>query len=296
MGNKITSDVTIEFTEYENAVDMAFSEIPMKYKSNGEDCVFSSSGMFDIQGASNGNKIEIAEGKQLKIDYHLAKQNEEIDFFKLNENNEWDKVQDIESIAEIQQNQEVEIVVGDTLNIGFHGVIDLVREGKFGWFVEGDEVAGDWAMKGNGERKGATLLAEGADVGHTYPDIVKGLNVNGFGVYNCDQICRVPNRVNITAKYTDEEGQPIKGVKLLSMIDTKYNGAFSFNPKNFTCNAKGENVLLLFTRSGKLYVMDADTFLEKEISGNGSYSFAMREVTDEIKNSSDLAAYLGIEI
>jgi hypothetical protein len=65
----------------------------------------------------------------------------------------------------------------------------------------------------------------------SFPDVVKGLNVSGFGIYNCDQIYRVKNRVQITVSSQDSEGTPINDLHSLSLIDLNLNGAFSFNPK-----------------------------------------------------------------
>jgi hypothetical protein len=43
-GNIVEESVTIQFKEYQNSADMAFSKIPMTYKGNN----FNSSGMFEI--------------------------------------------------------------------------------------------------------------------------------------------------------------------------------------------------------------------------------------------------------
>ena len=68
-GNVVKDSVTIQFKEYTNSAEMAFSKIPMTYKGAN----FNSSGMFEIQGIANGQPVRIANGKSLKIDYHLAK-------------------------------------------------------------------------------------------------------------------------------------------------------------------------------------------------------------------------------
>src|ERR1035437_1263446 len=111
----------------------------------------------------------------------------------------------------------------------------------------------------DGDRTSGTLIGDGwscGNPGHTYPEIVKGLNVGSFGVYNCDQIYRPENKIDIIARYIDTEGKEINLLHVLSLIDLKYNGAFSFDPQSFTCNPKGKNVLALFTKTGDLYLLD----------------------------------------
>ncbi len=72
-GSIVKDPVSIEFKEYTNAAEMAFSGIPMSFKQGGKDCFFSSSGMFDVTGTANGKPVGIAGGKALKIDYALVK-------------------------------------------------------------------------------------------------------------------------------------------------------------------------------------------------------------------------------
>lgn len=131
--------------------------------------------------------------------------------------------------------------------------------------------------------------------GHTYPDIVQNLNVSSFGVYNCDQIYRIQNRVDISALYHDEKGKVIEDLKVLSMVDLAVNGAFSFNPYHFSCNSLGENVLLLFTKDNRFYLLSKENFKKASVSKSGEYTFKMKDVTDLITNSNELANYLGIK-
>ncbi len=145
-------------------------------------------------------------------------------------------------------------------------------------------------------REQSTLLAEGINAGHTYPDVVKGLNVKGFGVYNCDQIYRLANKVQVNANFVDESGNAINDLMVLSLIDLNYNGAFSFDPKSFTCDAKGKNVLALFTQQGDLYILSHEDFTRMKISKSGTFTFRMKNMSSTIKSHQDLAKYLGIEV
>lgn len=291
---------TLRYREYRNSADMAFSGIPMDYHEQGQEFLFNSSGMFELSAECNGEPVRIAEGKNMTIDYALARQNPEISFFNLDENSgEWKKIQEIQpnngQITAEQEITPVDVVISQRKLI----VRDYRRSLK-------DNLKGERKLENIGfEDKAfdavnsfnqARLLGGGSDPGHTYPDIIRGLNVPNFGVFNCDQIYQLQKPIQITATYKDENGHHIDGLSVLSMMDLNYNGAFSFDPKRFTCSATGKNALVLFTKSGKLYIMEPSKFKEMKISKSGAYTFTMKEMTHEIKSSDDLAKYLGITL
>ncbi len=355
-GKAVKGEVSISFREFTNPAEIAFSFLPMTYKTGGVEYNFNSAGMFEINGKCGNDPVSIANGKQIRVDYNIAQQTPEMSFFALDKNtNAWTKVQDI---PKQQKNGKVQTtiqtfggvgktddkrtalwVMGEDSAILFEdsvlwyegkavkGATELIRKvGKVNervlviWEKTGKKkemkVVGEvlitqrkvpakdvpWingrVFRGEGLNVNATLLGggSGADAGHTYPDIVRGLNVSSFGVYNCDQIYRVGQPVNIMATYKDEAGNIIKDLTVLSMIDLNYNGAFSFNPNQFMCSATGRNVLLLFTKEGKLYMLEEDGFKKMQITANGSYAFTMKDVTERIKGTKDLAGALGIKM
>src|SRR5688572_24854960 len=277
-GKPVQDKVTLRYKEYSNSAEMAFSKVPMTYKQGDEEYFFNSSGMFEINGVVNNEPVNIAKGKNIKIDFALAVKNPDISFFKMNNKGDWKKVQAIKPAIGGR------LLISDPIRDDFEG-LDHVRNRNRDTII----IDADFQIQDHGNRKAATLLASGADAGHTYPDIIRGLNVDSFGVYNCDQIYRVPNRLNINAKYVDPAGKEIKNLHVLSMIDLRYNGAFSFAPNSFICDAKGENVLALFTNDGELYLLDKTQFAEMNITKSGQYTFRMENKTKEIKNTKDLA-------
>lgn len=144
-------------------------------------------------------------------------------------------------------------------------------------------------------REQTTLLAQGSsDPGHTYPNMVKGLNCPSFGVYNCDQIYQLAKKFSVQAEYIDENGKKIKHSHVLSLVDLKFNGAFSFDPSQFYCSADGRNVLLLFTKDKRLFAIREEDFKKMNISESGEYTFTMKDITKEVKNTKDLKNFLGL--
>lgn len=148
-------------------------------------------------------------------------------------------------------------------------------------------------LGGPNNRVDGSLLAEGADKGHTYPSIVKGLNSSSFGVYNCDQVFRMNNKITLMANYVDENGNEIPKKHVMCVIDLDYNGSFSFHPNSVTLNEKGNNVLLLFTEDRKVYVLSKEAFKNLDLS-NPQQRIFMEDMTDELSSPEALKAYLEI--
>lgn len=123
--------------------------------------------------------------------------------------------------------------------------------------------------------------------------LVQGLSCANFGVYNCDQIQRVNNRITVRPKFVDGKGIVIAGIYILSMIDLNINAAFSFSPLDFKVERGGKTVVLAFTMD-KFYAISADQFAAMNITSSGNYTIQMQDVTDQIKTTDDLKNYLGI--
>jgi hypothetical protein len=142
--------------------------------------------------------------------------------------------------------------------------------------------------------KNNTLLPGGNDKGHQYPNLVRGLNCDKFGVYNCDQIYQVGNAISFSPKYLDGSTQKeIKNQNILCLIDKNVNGSFSFDPKQVTCNSKGENIFLLFTDNGEVYSLKTEKYKLIDLNGK-SPEFRMENITKQVKTSDDLKNYLAI--
>ena len=134
-----------------------------------------------------------------------------------------------------------------------------------------------------------------SDAGHTYPDVVKGLTVKRFGIYNCDQAMRMQGKVDITASLMDEHKNIIEDAWVLSVIDIDFVGAFSFSPERFSFSSQNETALLLTTKAGRIFMLGQKQLEKMKITQSGKYDFIMTDVTNEIKTSEDLAKKIGLK-
>ncbi len=158
-------------------------------------------------------------------------------------------------------------------------------------------------VEGQSQRRGKrmvqdrsfTLLGQGSrDPGHSYPSVVRGLNSADFGVYNCDQVFRLGAVANILPIYKDASGNKISNGSVACLMDLNYNASFSFDPNYISCDPNGRNVVLLFTKDKKIYMLDEEKFKDIDLNSSQRTEFAMREVTDQIKSSDDLKNLLKI--
>lgn len=160
------------------------------------------------------------------------------------------------------------------------------------FFPEGNAVG--W--KDDGNRTAGTMIGGKmkflADAGHTYPNLVAGLNTSEFGVYNCDQIYRMGKTKTIHPEYIDSEtGEEIKAASVACLMDLNYNGSFSFDPNYVTLNPTGKNALLIFTKDDQTYLILPSEFGAVDLKKPFPV-VAMKNVTSEIKSSADLKRVL----
>ncbi len=379
-GSVVTKPVSIEFKEYTNAAEMAFSSIPMTHKQGGRDYVFSSSGMFDISGTADGKPVNIAAGKKLKIDYPLTKKNPDLAFYKLDkETNTWTKLNDINTakpaakavVAEEPQskfwvkyaigappyyNKElfwmaggkeakfvtmlmtkvpettkvaeylgknpafylsyffaVDSNTGRIYNVhanmhnptkeydaGFVSAITSLspcrlRNSQYTYSLSfsNDYFEVQVHVTSEEQQKQERLMVAQQEAAITYNNFSNGLAIESFGIYNCDRLMSIPERVNVIASYSDAStGKPISDGYLLSMIDMKNNTAISSQPDHFVCDGKAEYTFLLITLDKKVYLYRSKSITKTgEANTTVNYAFAMNNMSDKIKSASDILQY-----
>ena len=303
-GSDAKGIITIKYREYRDQADIAISNIPMTYKQVDEEYNFNSAGMLEVRAYQNGQEVFMKPEHHIHLQFELTDTIPDLNFYALNDTTQqWEFLETVEQGKNPPPN-----VFNDGQGNAIDPQANLIRVGKHpGWFrrllirlfgdrfVRNNRNDGEWdnmTMEDDGDRSMGTLI-ESSDPGHTYPPMVRGLQANNFGVYNCDQMYRVKDRIHIMANYVDEQGKQLNG-KVLSMIDLDYNGAFSFNPADFSCGKNGRNVLLLFTPNKAVYLLSEEKYKAMNISESGRYEFVMQEITNEVKTADDLKRVLGI--
>ncbi len=132
------------------------------------------------------------------------------------------------------------------------------------------------------------------DAGHTFPKQIQQLFLDGFGIWNSDQIMILGNVVTIRPSYKDENGNEIKG-KVLSMVDKKINGAMSFDPKTISFNPASQNVFLLFDHQDQKYILREDAIKKLHPKNGEAIVLQMENITQKTKTVATLRKALQLK-
>ncbi|WP_300665973.1 hypothetical protein [Fluviicola sp.] len=265
-GKPVSGNYTISYKEYRNAAEMAFSGIPMVFQDKTGEYQFNSAGMYEIRGMKDGRPLELQ--KEIIVDFNCTKKEAGVNFYHMDDQTgEWALLQSELFAPKASPVQATSVV---TISRGVlrrsKAPVDSITRSNF----------------------------EGLSPDNQYPNLVEGLRSEKFGVYNCDQVYRVANKVSISPKYLDASTQKaIKNDGVLCLIDKDINASFRFSPQNITCNSKGNNVFLLFTEAGEVFVFQNDQTNEQSLKAKDPV-FLMENITDKVKTSDDLKKYLSI--
>lgn len=90
-GNPITSNVKLEYREFRNPLDFYVAGIPMELNENGEDKVFVSGGMFEINASSAKNaSVFVNPDNKIKVDLLSISKSKDFNVYDLDkETNQW---------------------------------------------------------------------------------------------------------------------------------------------------------------------------------------------------------------
>jgi hypothetical protein len=82
-GNEVKGDVTIDYREFRDPVDILVSGIPMVYDSAGQKGNFESAGMFELNASVNGQEVFLAPGKKVDMEFAVVDTASSFNFYKL---------------------------------------------------------------------------------------------------------------------------------------------------------------------------------------------------------------------
>ncbi len=90
-GKKVKGKVDLAYRSINTPAEIIASGIPMTYDSSGVSYDFISAGMFEIGANQGGEKLEIAPGKAVEVDFASYKEGNDFSFYKIDkETGKWD--------------------------------------------------------------------------------------------------------------------------------------------------------------------------------------------------------------
>lgn len=84
-GKSVKGSIILNYREFRDPVDFLVSGIPMKYKSDGVVNDFESAGMFEITASTNQQPLNLAPGKQIKMNFVSTSPDSTYNFYSYND-------------------------------------------------------------------------------------------------------------------------------------------------------------------------------------------------------------------
>lgn len=85
-GNLVRGNVSIQYRDYHNPLEVFLSGIPMNYDSNGVDYIFETAGMFEIRANQNSQPLSLKNDSKITIELVSSSNETDFNFYAFNEN------------------------------------------------------------------------------------------------------------------------------------------------------------------------------------------------------------------
>lgn len=123
--------------------------------------------------------------------------------------------------------------------------------------------------------------------------IIRSLTLDGFGIYNCDQIQRLKNGVSVWGKFINEEGKQVVG-QTVYIVNKAIRGVLTYGIAQLIAFSKStDNTMLVVKPDGTLSVAGPEEFKGKNFSNKGNYTFTLSDTGKDIKTVGDLRVIMG---
>jgi hypothetical protein len=130
--------------------------------------------------------------------------------------------------------------------------------------------------------------------------IMRSLELDGFGIYNCDQVARMQEPIVVLADYQNETSQKLhmahtyvicKGINaVFSYHDYVYQG---MNTERFAVDKAKDMVIFSVENDGNIAVFTREKIKDMGLQNNGKFTFSVKEISGENLTVHDLRALAG---
>lgn len=134
----------------------------------------------------------------------------------------------------------------------------------------------------------------------TSNNLVNSLSLDGMGIYNCDQIQRLNDPVQIFADYHSDSAsvEPVATYIIDKKINAvlQYDGyrGFSADKIAFSNSKNAENVMLAIKADGSMAIYTADEFKSKTFRNKRHFDFRVKEISTSFTTVAELKKYIGL--
>ncbi|HNW70480.1 MAG TPA: leucine-rich repeat domain-containing protein [Bacteroidales bacterium] len=133
----------------------------------------------------------------------------------------------------------------------------------------------------------------------SYLTITRSLNIDGFGLWNCDQILRLKNPVNVLAHFKNQYGKEMKAVQV-NVIDSRKKGVLSYGgiygTNRISFDPESETAIFLIDENGSIGLID-NVSVKNAWAGNpnkSDFTFTAYETDPDAITTSEIRKMLGM--
>lgn len=197
LGNEITEPVTFQFRQFDDALSIFLSGLPMDYSSPKREMTLQTAGMFEIRGKYKGSDVRVNPNKPIKVGIGSFYDDPRMGFFKMDdETGRWDLI----DIPEAKVNEEVAVLKKKLTTLKPKWKIPLGPEyytlsyGRMADIFLGD----DWGRIRKANMKSMTKKMKGYGVSHlNVPATYKYIKYRGNSYEVSEMLWRTAQPVKV---------------------------------------------------------------------------------------------------
>jgi len=128
----------------------------------------------------------------------------------------------------------------------------------------------------------------------TSNNLIQSLSLDGMGVFNCDQIQRIKQPVEVFASYKNSNSKEL-APSVAYIIDKKINGilTYSSNKIVFSESNEAQNVLITLDLDGSVALFKSEDFKKNKFRNKGKFNFEVTEINSQYTSVGDLKKIIG---
>ncbi|OFY85353.1 MAG: hypothetical protein A3F72_03555 [Bacteroidetes bacterium RIFCSPLOWO2_12_FULL_35_15] len=153
----------------------------------------------------------------------------------------------------------------------------------------------EWMKQTNSVKLAQTEKAEA-----NASNLVQNLSLSGTGIYNCDQIQRLKQPVEVFARYKTPENEKLRPKSAYILDKTtnsvfQYDGHYGFSASKiaFSKSNNAQNTLLAVNEDGSLAIYKTEQFKKNNFKNKNSFDFVVTKINSNFTSVSDLKALIG---
>lgn len=133
----------------------------------------------------------------------------------------------------------------------------------------------------------------------SFTTVTQSFQVDGFGIWNCDQILRLRNPVQISAQFKNQYDEAIN-VKKVSVIDAKIKAILTYIPDEdntkMSLDPDSETAIFLIGENGSIALIDKESVknILSNPKNNATYTFKAYETEPSDISTSEMRKMLGL--